>query len=84
MRAHLVGITETLRLFTQLPLEARQPSFPMPPVGLPLAPFLGHEIEGKLVRVKILSRLGDPRSLLFEELGQRSRFLLAALHELCS
>ena len=54
----------------------------MSPVGFPLAPFLGHEVESKLIGVELLRRLGDPRSLLFEQVGQRPRFLLAALHEL--
>jgi hypothetical protein len=54
----------------------------MPPVSLPLATLLRHKIEGELVWVEIRGRLGDPRPLLFEELGQRSRFLLAAPYEL--
>ena len=70
MRAHLVGMTQTLGLVAQLPFKPRQAALPMPPVGLPLATLLGHEIEGELVRVEIRSRLGDPRPLLFEELGQ--------------
>ena len=54
----------------------------MPPVGLSLAPLLGHEIEGELIGIELLCRLGDARSLLFEQVGQRARFLLASLLEL--
>ena len=54
----------------------------MSPVGFSLAPLLGHEVEGELIGVEFLRRLGDPRSLLFEQIGKRPCFLLAALHEL--
>jgi hypothetical protein len=84
MRTHFIGVAKTLRLLTQLPLKASQPAFPMSLVGLALAPFLGHEVESKLVGVELLRRLGDPRSLLFEQVGQRPRFFLAAFHQLRS
>jgi len=84
MRTHFIRVAKTLRLLTQFPLQAGQPAFPMSPVGLALAPFLGHEVECKLVGVELLRRLDDPRSLLFKQVGKRPRFLLAAFHQLRS
>ena len=45
MRAHFIGVTQTLRLLSQLPLKACQATFPMSPVGFSFAPLLGNEVE---------------------------------------
>ena len=82
MRAHFIRIAKTLRLIPQLTLKAGEPTFPMSPVSFAFAPLLGHQIERELVWIKLLGRLGDPGPLLFEQVGQRTRFLLAALREL--
>lgn len=54
----------------------------MPPVGLSLASFLRHKIERELIGGKFLCRLGDARSLQFEQVGQRAPFLFTPLLEL--
>jgi hypothetical protein len=83
MRAHLVGIAQASRLFAQLPLKPPQTGFPVPAVSLALPSLLREQIEeAQLVRVKILGRFGDTRPLLLEELGQRSRLLLATFFQL--
>src|SRR5258708_37914362 len=84
MRANFVRVAKTLRFLTQLLLQASQPACPMSPVGVSLAPFLGHEVESKLIGVEIIRRLGNARSLLFEQVGERPRFLLATFHQLGS
>ncbi|KIF65923.1 hypothetical protein HY68_38660 [Streptomyces sp. AcH 505] len=78
----MIGLAQTLRFVAQIALKSRQTSFPMSSICFAFAPFLGHKIKGKLVGIEFLCSLGDSRSLLLEQCGQRTRFFLTALHEL--
>ena len=70
MRAYFIGFAQTFWLITQFIFKAGEPTFPMSTIRFAFAPFLGHQIKGKLVRIEFFGSLSDARTLSLEQIGQ--------------